>query len=298
MDTPSTPAATIIVPTFNRAPILGECLEALLNQEYPADYEVIVVDDGSSDETPALLSEWSTRHGRRMRAFRQQNSGPARARNRGAREAHGRILAFTDDDCVAEPSWLASLVQTIENAECGVAAGVMINRESTWVSRYIVKEAVIDQHLAADGSVRELITGNFGIRSDVFHREGGFDEQIKVAGGEDTEFGLRLQSNGYRIAYAPEARVLHRSHLFFRDYLRMIYRHGRGRRRLAERFGEYRITWPHLRLLWNAWPLRRWMIRDYDRYRRLGVPTAETGGYLLLRYFENIVRVCGYIRGN
>ena len=291
-------SATIIVPTFNRAGILGECLESLVSQEYGSDFEVIVVDDGSRDETPTLLEEWTARHPTRLRTFRQQNSGPARARNRGAREAYGRFLAFTDDDCIAEPSWLASLVRTIKGNQGGVAAGVIVNRESTWVSRYIVKEAVIDQHLGEDGNVRELVTANFGIRADVFHHAGGFDEQIKVAGGEDTEFGLRLQSLGYRIAYASTARVCHRSHLTLGDYVRMIYRHGRGRRRLAECFPAYRMGWPYLRFLWNACPARAWMVRDYQRYRDMNVSGIESVQYVMLRYVENLVRVAGYIRGN
>lgn len=297
MSTQSNLSATIVVPTFNRAGVLAECLEAVLNQQYDSDYEVIVVDDGSRDETPSLLEEWRAEHSARLSVFRQENSGPAKARNRGAREARGKFLAFIDDDCVAEPLWLASLVGTIRSAGGSAAAGAMINRESTWVSRYIVKEVVIDQHLAADGNVRDLITGNFCIRADVFHRAGGFDEQIRVAGGEDTEFGFRLQSLGYRIAYAPKARVRHRSHLILSDYLRMIYRHGRGRWRLGERFPEYRIAWPYLRIIWNAWPARAWMVRDYFRYREMGTPRAEAGGYILLRYLENLVRIAGYIRG-
>jgi hypothetical protein len=80
-------------------------------------------------------------------------------------------------------------------------------------------------------------------------------------------------------------------------YLRMIFRHGRGRRRLGERFPAYRLKFPYLRLLWLAWPIRTWMLRDYLRYRRAGVRAIEAERYVFLRYLENLARVVGYIRG-
>jgi GT2 family glycosyltransferase len=133
---------------------------------------------------------------------------------------------------------------------------------------------------------------------DTFRGLGGFDEAIRVAGGEDTEFSLRLRAAGLRIALAPDARVSHESRVDFGAYLRMIYRHGRGRRRLGERFQVYRLGTPHLRLLWLAWPCRTWIVRDYIRYRSVGVPRTEALRYLVLRYLENIVRMAGYIRGS
>jgi hypothetical protein len=94
-----------------------------------------------------------------------------------------------------------------------------------------------------------------------------------------------------------DARVFHDSRVDLRGYLRMIYRHGRGRRRLGERFPVYALRLPHLRLLWLLWPARSWMVRDWRRYRRDAVPEREATCWVLLRYLENIVRVAGYIRG-
>jgi len=288
--------ASIVVPTFNRSKLISKTLEALFQQDCDFAYEVLVVDDGSSDETMVVLEEWCRKNPGRMRAFHQENSGPARARNRGAREALGGFVAFVDDDCVAEPSWLRRLEAAL-GAGCDAVAGSVINPQGSWVGRYINRENVIAHVVSPEGFVMELVTGNAGIRASVFEQLGGFDEAIRVAGGEDTEFGLRLRASGRKIAYAPDARVHHDSTVDLRGYLRMIYRHGRGRRRLGERFPEFRMSLPLLRMGWLAWPLRSWMVRDFARYRRGGISPGESLSYLLLRYLENIARLAGYIRG-
>jgi len=289
--------ASIVVPTYTRAGLLPKLLESLVNQDYEGEYEVLIVDDGSGDGTPEVLGEWSRRFPERIRVFFQRNSGPAAARNRGAQEAKGRFVAFIDDDCSAEAGWLRSLEETLEGTGAAAAAGTVVNLERTWVGRYTNRESVIDHVVSTDGSVAEFITANACVRIEIFKEIGGFDEAIRVAGGEDTDFSLRLRSAGYRIARAQRACVNHSSYQTCVEYLRMIYRHGRGRRRLGERFPGYRIRLPLLRLLWLAWPLRGWPIRDYGRYRAGDVPRRECLQYLWLRYLENIVRITGYMRG-
>lgn len=289
--------ASVIVPTFNRCDLLQQVLSALVQQDYAEDYEIVVVDDGSQDETPRVLEEWGRRHPGRLRAFRQANAGPAKARNRGAREARGTFLAFIDDDCLAERSWLRALEMAMENAKAAAVAGAVVNPEGGWVGRYVNLESVIDHVLSADGSVAELITANAGVRAKVFWEVGGFDEAIRVAGGEDTELSLCLRAAGHRIVYAPEAQIRHEKWMDLPDYCRMIFRHGRGRRRLGERFPAYRLSVPHLRLLWLAWPVRSWMVKDYLRYRSMSISAAEAFRYILLRYLQNLARVAGYIQG-
>jgi GT2 family glycosyltransferase len=172
-----------------------------------------------------------------------------------------------------------------------------VNPQGSWVGRYVNRESVIAQGISAEGLVTDLITGNAAVRTAVFRELGGFDETIRVAGGEDTDFGYRLRSAGHRIVYAPAARVHHESRVDLFGYLRMIFRHGRGRRRLGERFPSYRLRLPYLRLFWLSWPLRSWMPKDYRRYRSAAVSAPEALAYVLLRYLENLARVAGYIRG-
>jgi glycosyltransferase involved in cell wall biosynthesis len=289
--------SSVIIPTYNRARFLPRLLEALLRQDYEAPYEVVVVDDGSMDETPKILAAWATHHSGRILVFSQKNSGPASARNRGAREARGRFLAFLDDDCTPEPSWLRSLQAASLTSSVGAVAGAIVQGETSWVDRYVNRESVIAHRMGDDGSVLELITANAGINASTFAALAGFDETIRVAGGEDTEFSLRLHTAGHRIAYAGLARVHHEPKKRLSAYLSMIYRHGRGRRRLGDRFSGYRVRLPILRLFWVAWPFRIWMIKDFARYRRGGAPNIESIRYVLIRYLENVVRIAGYLRG-
>jgi len=290
--------ASVVVPTFTRAKLLPSLLESLVGQEYDGQYEVLIVDDGSRDETPGVLNEWKRRFPDQVHVLSQENSGPAAARNRGARAAKGSFVAFIDDDCIAAASWLRSLERALQETGAAAAGGPVINDERGWIGRYINRESVIDHVLARDGTVAELITANAAVRADVFHALGGFDEAIRVPGGEDTEFALRLRAAGHRIVVAPEARVRHQSRLDLADYLRMAFRHGRGRWRLGARFPEYRFSVPGLRFLWLAWPVRAWMARDYRRYRQGSVPTSEALRYVALRYLENLARMAGYIRGS
>jgi len=289
-------AASVVVPTFNRGPRLHKMLEALLRQDYAGEYEVIVVDDGSRDGTREVLERWAA-ESKRVHPIFQPNCGPATARNRGATAAQGAFLAFLDDDCIPTPGWLRLLLDRQSASGCAAVGGPVLNPSDNWVGRYINVESVIDHVVASDGHILQMVTGNAGIRTAVFRELGGFDEKILVAGGEDTEFGLRLRAAGHSIAFAKEAAVLHDSSVDLAGYLRMIYRHGRGRRRLAERFPDHRISYPLLRIPWLLWPIRAWVVRDYARYRRQGSPHGDALRFVVLRYLENLARTAGYVRG-
>jgi glycosyltransferase involved in cell wall biosynthesis len=289
------PVATVVVPTYNGAKKLPATLAAIIAQQCDIPFEVVVVDDGSTDGTPTLLEEWRTRHPERVRAFSQVNSGPGRARNRGAAEARGSFIAFVDDDCVPDPAWLARLWAANQSAPGSAIAGRVVNPSSTWIGRYVVREHVID-HVVSDGTVTEAITGNLGVEHAMFARVGGFNEAIRVAGGEDTQFSVQLRASGVPIIYEADAVVHHDRESTVRSHLAMIYRHGRGRTGMGDVLPEYRITWAPLRLLWVLWPVRRWMARDYRRYTGEGVPPTEALEYVMVRYAENIVRLAGYLR--
>jgi glycosyltransferase involved in cell wall biosynthesis len=98
---------SIIIPAYNAERTLGECLDGCLAQGYP-NTEVIVVDDGSTDGTERVA------RARNVGYIRQENGGPAKARNTGAREAEGEIIAFTDSDCIPEANWIEALIETFD----------------------------------------------------------------------------------------------------------------------------------------------------------------------------------------
>jgi glycosyltransferase involved in cell wall biosynthesis len=175
------PSISVVVPTYNRAVTLRQCLAALAVQDYAGPWQAIVIDDGSTDETPDVLRSFPD-----FVYLRQANRGPAAARNRGIQEARGEIVAFTDDDCLAPPDWLSRL-----------ADGYLRYPHVTGAQEV---EGGFD--CPAGGA------NNLSYRRDRLLEVGGFDESFPFAAGEDADLKLRICQRGARLLYAPVC-VLH-----------------------------------------------------------------------------------------
>jgi mycofactocin system glycosyltransferase len=192
--------------------LIDACLRSLSALDYPRDrFEVIVVDDCSTDGTAEAAERWAaTLPLRVLRAATHQ--GPGESRNMGARNATGDVLAFIDGDCLADGAWLADLVPAFARAEVVAAGGLVISAEErTWVQRY---EGVRHPsfHGTAESEVRpgtsnDFLPGcNMLVRRQVFIDLGGFDTTHAL--GEDVDLSWRLAQVG-RIAYIPRGRVAH-----------------------------------------------------------------------------------------
>jgi glycosyltransferase involved in cell wall biosynthesis len=128
---------SVIIPAKDAAKTIGECLQAVLHQEcmqFEHDYEVIVVDDGSTDDTAEIAKQHA------VRIIRQSNGGPAAARNAGVRSARGTLLAFTDADCVPSTSWLRELTRPFHNPEVVGVKGVYRTDQTGLVARFVQDE--------------------------------------------------------------------------------------------------------------------------------------------------------------
>ena len=209
---------SVILPTFNRARRLERCLGAL-----PRDVEIVVVDDGSTDETP----EVPARVGHSLlRYLRLENRGPAAARNRGVDRASGDILAFIDDDCVPEPGWPWPLVNRLgrEPPAVGGVGGRVLPLSDGRVSRYMTFHRILEP----PPSCSYLVTANCAYRRVAFEAVGGFDETIRRPGGEDPDLAFRVRARGYRLAFEPSAIVRHEYRENPLDFARTFYRYGKG----------------------------------------------------------------------
>jgi glycosyltransferase involved in cell wall biosynthesis len=190
------PLVSVVVPTRNRASLLPGLLTTLDEQDYP-EYEVIVVDDASEDETEDVLESW--RDDKRRIALRINSpSGSYAARNWGWREASGAIIAFTDDDCLPEPGWLTHLVAGFNRPEVVGVQGMTLAP----AARMTPFTHQIEQ---TEGGP-PYRTCNISYRSSTFERLGGFDDSLRWYA--DNIFGLRARCLG-PISFAPEAVVLH-----------------------------------------------------------------------------------------
>ncbi len=216
--------ASVIIPAYNAEATLAECLSACLNQTWPAR-EIIVVDDGSTDGTARVAASFPVRY------VWQKNGGPAAARNRGAAEATGDVLVFTDADCVPEPAWLERLLEGFDEGVVAVGGAYGIANPASRLAR-MVHEEIAARHAELEGEVDFVGSFNVAYRRDAFDAAGGFDATFRQASAEDNDLAYRLEDCGGRMRFAPDARVAHYHPTRLLPYLRTQMRHGYWRVKL------------------------------------------------------------------
>lgn len=197
------PCYSVIVPAYNAAATLDACLYALSRQTVGPDaYEVIVVDDGSTDGSAAV----ARRHG--VTIVQQAHSGAAAARNEGARRARGQILLFTDADCEPREDWIEKMVMPFAHGAVDGVKGIYRTRQPSLVARFAQAEYEEKYHrLARMERIDFVDTHAAAYRRDVFWAHGGFDPHFLL--DEDQEFSFRLAAAGHKLVFAPQAQVYH-----------------------------------------------------------------------------------------
>jgi len=227
---------SVVVPTYDRADAVRGCVQALGSLDYPTDaVEVVVIDDASPHpvELAGIEAPCS------VRVLRvERNGGPAAARNLGAREATGDVVAFTDDDCRPEPAWLGALVGALDAEPDALAGGRTVNALEENPFAEASQDLVSYLYDAAPGG-RSLLpfftSNNFAVRRDRFHSLGGFDETFRFTAAEDRDLSERWAAEIGPLRFVPEARVRHHHDLSLRTFLRQHYVYGRGAVHLARR---------------------------------------------------------------
>jgi glycosyltransferase involved in cell wall biosynthesis len=211
---------SIIVPTFNGASRIGSCLDALLKQTLAYDAEILVVNDGSTDGTGNVVARYSM-----VRLINQVNAGPAAARNRGANEAKGNILLFTDDDCIPAPEWLSSMIAPFEDTEVIGVKGVYRTAQRTLAARFVQIEYEDRYRIMARLSSIDFIdTYSAGFRRDRFLEMKGYDISFPVPCAEDIELSYRMSARGWRMKFVPGAIVYHTHPDTLSRYLKKKYK--------------------------------------------------------------------------
>lgn len=225
------PVVSIVVPTFNRRSSLRRLLEGLSLQTYPhTQFEVIVVDDGSTDGTVTFAREWDASF--RLHVFEQAHAGPAGARNRGVTEAAGELILFLDDDVMPLPDLVAAHVATHAAEPNAVVIGPM-SPPGEWSRPAWVRweeEKLQEQYQAMlqgmwSCSARQFYTGNASLARARFLEAGGFD--VAFLRAEDVELGYRLDAHGARFVFNAAADVLHFASRSFDSWCRSPYQYGR-----------------------------------------------------------------------
>jgi GT2 family glycosyltransferase len=198
-------SVSIIIPTFNGARRIGNCLDALSQQAARRNAEILVVDDGSTDHIVEVVGRYPG-----VRILGQANAGPAAARNRGASAASGAIIVFTDDDCVPTPNWLDAMLEPFDDAEVVGAKGVYRTHQKELIARFVqVEYEDRYRRMAGFPYIDFVDTYSAAFRRNRFLEMGGYDTTFPLACAEDVEFSYRLSARGWKMKFTPRAAVYH-----------------------------------------------------------------------------------------
>ena len=235
------PKISVVIPVHNSRETMGKCLESLAQLDHPS-FEVIIVDDGSTDDTAEICESYG-----RVRVIRVSKGGPSRARNVGIDAARGELVAFTDGDCLVDRLWLTELEKGFTLPEVAGVGGDQQSPEDEsdfgrmiqdffktigFVTGYIKThaDAIETEHNPSCNSM---------YRKSVLKETGGFAENLWP--GEDVELDLRITRAGYRLLYNPAAIVRHYRPQSYRAFASMMHRYGACQWPLVRKYGPFRM---------------------------------------------------------
>jgi glycosyltransferase involved in cell wall biosynthesis len=199
-----TPKVSVAVSTYQRGAMLPRLVAALEAQTLPPEsFEVVIADNGSTDDTARVLAELAARSPLDLRVVRvERNEGPAKGRNAAWRATRAPIVAFTDDDCVPTPGWLQAGVAALDSAHRVVVGRTIPNPDQLADRGPFSLTVTVEE-------TKYFHTCNIFYRRDDLEVTGGFDEGFVTPGGEDTDLGLRVEQRGATPLLSMEALVYH-----------------------------------------------------------------------------------------
>jgi len=287
---------SVIIPALNEAENLARNLPAVIAQLGPSD-ELIVVDNGSNDDTAAVAKEFG------VRVVHEPVRGRSQARNRGIQIATGEVLVFLDADCRPSSNWLGDLLAPFRNPSIGcVGGGIRLHYAANELGDYLCSKGHLSQEVNfSHGFLPYAGSGNVAFRRNVIKRIGGFDETLYA--GHDADICWRMQMHTpYTIVLAAEAAVDHFQRLTLRALLRQKRRHAYGAVLLYKKYKNLRKSEcrPLKKIYWEY----RSILRRGTKFLahkvglRLGLCSElsqEQGYQLLLEIGEKIGRLEGSI---
>ena len=243
------PVISVIVPTYNRLPVLKMCLEKIKDNDFDLPYEVIIIDDGSTDNTFAEIQEFITKKGwSNFFIFHQENGGPSKARNHGILRAKSNLLLIIGDDSIAKSNLLQEHYDWNTKKYPDEAVAILgydewspeinITPFMRWIDANGLQFSYFrftDEHSPTWG---DLWTCNISIKKSFLEKFGMFDEQFPFAAWEDVELGWRLSKHGFKIKFNKDAIVHHYHPTDFKSVKRRMYCHGYAQKIMANKMGD------------------------------------------------------------
>lgn len=224
---------SIIIPAYNAEKELPGCLTALKNQTLPPD-EIIVVDDGSTDQTVRIANQY------KVKVIHQANQGPATARNTGVAAAIGDLILFTDSDCQPEPTWVERMVKPFDDPRVQSVKGSYKTCQPAPAARLVQCEFEERYQLLKKSEWIDFVDAHAAaFIKKTFVEIGGFDPGFPKANNEDVDLSYRMAAAGNKMVFAPNAVVYHQHPDTFSKYFRLktgrgywrmiVYRHHPGK---------------------------------------------------------------------
>jgi GT2 family glycosyltransferase len=210
------PMMSVVICSYNGGSTVESCLRSMERIRYPNHYEVIFVDDGSTDDTQDILKKFPW-----VRNIRQRNMGLSYARNVGMNEAKGEITIYTDSDCEADEDWLYYLaLALVRSGHIGMGGPNLIPDEGSWIADCVGLSPGGPTHVMIDDRTAEHVPGcNMAFYTHALRQVNGFDPQFRKA-GDDVDVIWRLQHLGYTIGFSPSAQVWHYRRNTVKAYLK------------------------------------------------------------------------------
>ncbi len=244
----SWPRISVVVSSFNGSPTIKDTLDGLLKLDYP-DFEVVIVNDGSTDSTPKIASDYP------FRLINTENRGLSNARNTGIDVSTGDIIAFIDDDAYPDPHWLKFLALAFnEGKYVGVGGPNLPVPEDGWKSEAVANAPGPNPVLLTDRVAEHIPGCNMAFKKDALKEIGGFDPVFRAA-GDDVDLCWRLRENGGVIGYSTAAVVWHHRRNSFRKYWKQQEGYGKAESLLEKK-------WPEK---YNEFGQLKWLGRIYGK---------------------------------
>jgi GT2 family glycosyltransferase len=261
------PKVSVVICAYNAASTLEDNLSSLTRLDYP-NYEVIVVNDGSTDTTPEIAARYP------FKQISVPNAGLSAARNLGLHAASGDIVAYTDADTRVDAHWLSHLVQPfLETDVVGVGGPNVVPTDDSWVAQCVARSPGGPVHVMLNNTEAEHIPGcNMAFRKAALMAIGGFDPTYTKA-GDDVDICWRLQEHGYRLGFAPGALVFHHHRGSIKAYWRQQVGYGEGESFLQHRHADRFNARGHVRWsgrIYSPLPAYRSLFRQVVYQGRFG----------------------------
>jgi len=197
---------SIVIPAYNAEKTISRTIEALLEQNYPRkNYEIIIVDDGSTDKTVDTVSKFP------VKLIKLKHKGPANTRNVGAKRSKGSVVLFTDADCVPDRNWIKNMTEPFKDPKIVGVSGTYKTLNSDKLMARFVGYEIEHRHekMKKQKYIDFIGTFSAGYRRNIFLKFKGFDTRFKTSSGEDPELSYRIAKAGLKMVFQKKAFVKH-----------------------------------------------------------------------------------------